>query len=127
MWIHTMQSIVVHMVDFLRKPLKRTGKAVVTKTGVRAIGEEAKRRLATWNTATHGFQIPKKAQHFVEDLINCGADGNISDFCTIEAKTHQLLMLVRGLAHHAGPDVNDAWRTIDIHCHRCIRIVLYCH
>ena len=94
MWIHTMQAIVAHMVDFLRKPLKQNGKPVVSKVAVKEVGEEARRRLATWSSATHGFQIPKKAQHFVEDLISCGADGNISDYCTIEAKTHQLLMMV---------------------------------
>ncbi len=59
------------MVDFLCKPLKQNSKQVVLKVVIKEIGEEARHRLATWSSATHGFQIPKKAQHFVEDLISC--------------------------------------------------------
>lgn len=94
LWIHINQAIVVDMCKALRSRLTSDGKPIIAKAALKRIGQEASRRLAIFNKHTHGFQVPKKAQSFMEDLIACGADGNVSDYMTIEGKTHEYLMMV---------------------------------
>ena len=94
LWIHINQAIVVGMCNALKSHTTADGRNIISKAALKRIGDEASRRLAEFKKDVHGFEVPKKARSFVADLISCGAEGNVSDYMTIEGKTHQYLMMV---------------------------------